>query len=78
MGDLNDIKDNSEKKGGALASHYHCRIFNHRINNYGLIDLVSKEFLLLGSRNLMAALSPVSVLTALLLQMIGEMPIRTP
>jgi exonuclease III len=40
-GDFNDIKDNSEKKGGAAIIHRKCALFAERINRCRLIDLGS-------------------------------------
>ncbi|XP_057761101.1 uncharacterized protein LOC130981532 [Arachis stenosperma] len=38
-GDFNEIKDNSEKKGGATISNRDCNVFSGWINRWGLIDL---------------------------------------
>ncbi|MCH97659.1 hypothetical protein A2U01_0018655, partial [Trifolium medium] len=40
-GDFNDIKDKSEKKGGAPINHRKCALFKERINQCRLIDLGS-------------------------------------
>ena len=38
-GDLNDIRDPSEKKGGAPFNWNRVHIFNERIYNYHLIEI---------------------------------------
>jgi hypothetical protein len=37
-GDFNDIKDNTEKKGGAPINHRRCTLFRERINKCRLLD----------------------------------------